>query len=134
MKESKQDKKQPGAPKGNKNALGNDGGRPTKYKTQYVEEAYELCLLGATDKDLAEEFEVNEDTINEWKKAYPAFADALKRGKRKADAKVAAALYKRAVGFSYDEVTFEKVDISDSLNDDDIKEDIYKKKVVVLAP
>ena len=32
----------------------NKGGRPTKYKEEYAEQAYKLCLLGATDKELSE--------------------------------------------------------------------------------
>jgi hypothetical protein len=31
-------------------------GRPTKYKEEYNEQAYKLCLLGATDKELADFF------------------------------------------------------------------------------
>jgi hypothetical protein len=41
--------------------------RPTKYKSEYVQDVEKLCKLGATDKDLADFFSVNEGTINEWK-------------------------------------------------------------------
>lgn len=104
-------------------------GRPTKYKPEYSIQAKELCLLGVTDKILAEFFEVNEDTILDWKKKFPAFAAALKEGKLIADAKVAASLHKRALGFSYDEVTFEKVLPGDQQKKD-IKKGLYQKKVV----
>jgi hypothetical protein len=77
-------------------------GRPTKYQEEYSEQAYKLCLLGATDKDLADFFEVNEDTINEWKKVYPEFSESLKKGKDLADANVADRLYQRALGFEHD--------------------------------
>ena len=30
------------------------GGRPTKYKPEYVEQAAKLCNLGATDKHLCD--------------------------------------------------------------------------------
>ena len=30
-------------------------GRPTKYKDEYVEQAYKLCLLGHTDEELMKE-------------------------------------------------------------------------------
>lgn len=33
------------------------GGRPTKYKEEYTDQAYKLCLLGATDKEMADFFE-----------------------------------------------------------------------------
>ena len=43
-------------------------GRPTLYWKKYPEQAYKQCLAGATDADLANFFEVDEDTINVWKK------------------------------------------------------------------
>lgn len=76
-------------------------GRPTLFRDDYVEQAYKLCLLGATDAELADFFEVSEDTIYEWKKVRPEFSEALRRGKAEADAEVAASLYKRAIGYSH---------------------------------
>ena len=56
------------APKGNKYAEGcEDSGRPTKYKDEYCEQAYKLCLLGATDKEMADFFQVSLSTLNLWK-------------------------------------------------------------------
>lgn len=77
-------------------------GRPTKYKKEYNEHGYKLCLLGATDKEIADFFEVNTDTINEWKKVYPEFSVSLKKGKTIADANVGQRLYERALGFEHD--------------------------------
>jgi hypothetical protein len=90
------------APEGNKYAEGNDGGRPTKYKDEYCDQAYKLCLLGATDKDLADFFEVDERTINNWKDQYEEFFQSLVKGKMLADANVADRLYQRALGFEHD--------------------------------
>lgn len=78
-------------------------GRPSKYKEEYAEQAYKLCLLGATDKELADFFHVNEDTINEWKKKYEDFSESLKKGKTIADATVAERLYQRAIGYVHPE-------------------------------
>jgi hypothetical protein len=89
------------APRKNKNALNNEGGRPTKYKPAYAKQAYKLCLLGATDKELSEFFEVNESTIRAWKKDIIEFSVSLKRGKETADAEVAEKLFKRATGYSH---------------------------------
>lgn len=75
------------------------GGRPTKYREEYNEQAFKLCLLGATDQDLANFFEVEEKTINTWKQKHPEFLQALKDGKEDADAKVAQSLYSRAIGY-----------------------------------
>jgi len=79
------------------------GGRPSAYKEEYNEKAYKLCLLGATDKQLADFFEVSEQTLNSWKNKHSKFLEALKDGKDEADAKVAQSLYQRANGYSHPE-------------------------------
>jgi hypothetical protein len=93
----------------------NKGGRPTKYKPEYVRDVEKLCKLGATDKDLADFFSVDEDTINEWKKVHPEFSESLKRGKMKADMEVADRLFTRATGYQYHEVTKEKAKEGDEM-------------------
>lgn len=79
-------------------------GRPTAYQDEYSEQAYKLCLLGATDAELAEFFEVSERTINAWKVSQPEFLQSIKRGKAAADATVAESLYQRAIGYSHPDV------------------------------
>ena len=79
------------------------GGRPTDYKEEYAEQARKLCLLGATDANLADFFGVVESTINNWKIANPEFLESLKAGKMLADAVVAESLYHRATGYSHQE-------------------------------
>lgn len=79
-------------------------GRPTKYKPEYNDLAYKFCLLGATDKRLAEMFDVSQDTIDEWKKVYPEFSGSLRAGREIADAEIAHSLYHRAKGYSHPEV------------------------------
>lgn len=79
-------------------------GRPTLYKEEYAEQARKLCLLGSTDKELAEFFEVNEDTVHEWKKVHENFSESIKKGKAQADANVADRLYQRAMGYEHPEV------------------------------
>ena len=77
--------------------------RPSKYKAEYDEQAYKLCLLGATDKEIATFFNTTEQTINNWKKDHPTFFESLKAGKGVADSKVAEKLYQRALGYSHPE-------------------------------
>lgn len=79
-------------------------GRPSAYKPEYDEMAYNYCLLGATDKNLAEFFGVSEQTINAWKQRYPSFLESLKSGKIEADARVAKSLFRKAVGYEHDAV------------------------------
>ncbi|MEA1848965.1 terminase [Chryseobacterium sp. MHB01] len=80
----------------------NSGGAPSKYKEEYNEQVYKLCLLGSTDKDIADFFEVTETTINNWKIEFPLFFESIKKGKQVADANVADRLYQRALGFEHD--------------------------------
>lgn len=79
-------------------------GRPTEYRAEYNKEARKLCMLGATDRELADFFEVSEVTINAWKNAHPSFLKSIRAGKIQADANVARRLYSRAIGYEHDAV------------------------------
>ena len=78
-------------------------GRPTKYCIEYNEQVEKLCKLGATDKQLADFFNVSEATINTWKLKEPDFLESIKKGKLIADAEVANSLYQRALGYEHKE-------------------------------
>lgn len=80
---------------------GKKAGHPTDYKEEYNEQARKLCLLGYTDKELGDFFNVKEQTINNWKKAHPKFFESLKAGKDIADAEVAVSFFERAKGYSH---------------------------------
>lgn len=79
-------------------------GRKSKYDASMDKAAKELSRKGFTDKELAEFFGVTEQTLNNWKKQFPLFFESLKSGKSMADAKVEAALFQRAVGYSVPDV------------------------------
>lgn len=74
-----------------------------KYKKDFDDQAYKLCLLGAIDEDLADFFGVSVQSINVWKRKYAGFKDALDRGKNIANAEVAEALFNRARGYEHPE-------------------------------
>jgi DNA-binding XRE family transcriptional regulator len=78
--------------------------RPSSYKAEYAEQARKLCLLGATDKELADFFEVSEQTVNAWKSAHAEFLESIKKGKSQADSEVADKLYRRACGYEHPEI------------------------------
>lgn len=78
--------------------------RPTSYKTEYAKQAEKLTKLGATDRQLADFFEVSEQTVNAWKITQPAFLESLKLGKDEADGNVERSLYRRAMGFEHEAV------------------------------
>jgi len=80
-------------------------GRPSSYNEETAKtickHAYKLSLLGSTDQQLADFFEVSDTTIDTWKKEHPEFLGALNKGKGEADSKVAKSLYQRAMGYSH---------------------------------
>lgn len=76
-------------------------GRPTSFMPEYAEQAFKLCLLGASNEELADFFGVCTATIANWKNDNPEFLDAITRGKTQADADVAHKLYHRAKGYSH---------------------------------
>jgi hypothetical protein len=86
------------------------GGRPSKFKPEHVEQAAKLAKLGATDREIADFFEVSEATIYRWKNDQPEFCEALKVGKEAADARVEQSLYRRALGYSHDAVKISTVE------------------------
>jgi len=79
------------------------GGRPTKYKAEYVEQVKKLCELGATDMQIADFFQVDLATINRWKLKHPEFCASLKLGKEIPDSLVVRSLFQRAMGYSHEE-------------------------------
>lgn len=87
-----------------------DTGRPTKYKTEYPDQVEKLCKLGATDNEIADFFEVDVSTINNWKIEHLEFFESIKKGKVEADANVAHSLYHRAIGYSHEDVDIRVVD------------------------
>jgi hypothetical protein len=91
----------------------NAGGRGISgYIPAYDEQAYNYCLLGATNETLAEFFGVSSTTIKKWIKKYPGFRESIRQGTVVADMKVAESLYKRAIGYTYAQVVTEYVRIT----------------------
>jgi len=67
-----------------------------------VDQARKLAVLGATDYEVAQFFDINESTLHRWKHTHPELVEALTVGKEAADERVKRALYSRAVGYNYD--------------------------------
>ena len=78
-------------------------GRKSTFKPEYVEQAYKLCLLGATDEQIADILDKDVGTLYRWQKRHPDFRKALNEGKRIADARIAESLYHRALGYTHPE-------------------------------
>jgi hypothetical protein len=72
-----------------------------KFDRTICKRAKLLCLLGATDAQMAKIFGVADSTWSDWKVKHPELAQALHDGKYEADAKVAVSLYQRATGYRH---------------------------------
>lgn len=94
----------PPKPKTGKNGK-HPGGRPTKYREEYAHQAFVFACqdAGLTNVVLAKLFQVNIDSIYEWKKVHPGFSDALKLGAEELDKRVEKSLYERARGYEHSE-------------------------------
>ena len=84
-------------------------GRKGKYE-EWISEDGLLVIEGwardgLTDAQIAHNIGITTTTFYDWKKKFPAFSDALKSGKEVVDVMVENALLKRALGFTYDEIT-----------------------------
>lgn len=86
------------------------GGRPSKYKPEFVEQARKLVQLGATDAELADFFEVAISTVSLWKVQHEEFSEALKLGKEISDKRVEESLYHRAMGYSHEDTDIRVID------------------------
>lgn len=62
---------------------------------------------GLTDEQIANSMGVNKATLYRWKDKYCDICNALKRGKEVVDRQVENALLKRALGYTYEEITYE---------------------------
>ncbi len=58
---------------------------------------------GLTDDQIASNVGISRKTLYEWKTKYSDICDALKRGKEVVDIQVENALFKRAMGYEYEE-------------------------------
>lgn len=92
------------------------GERKTKYHS-HVEPKLLLIEAWARDgmieEDIAKKLGVAYSTFRTYRDRYSALSAALKRGQEVADVEVENALFKRALGYTYDEVTKEAGTVQD---------------------
>lgn len=65
--------------------------------------------MGLTDQQIFNNMGIASKTFYTWQQKYPQIKQALKKGKEVVDFQVENALFKRAVGYAYNEVTKELV-------------------------
>lgn len=78
---------------------------------------------GLTDEQIAHNIGISRATLYEWKNKYPDISDTLKKGKQVIDRMVENALLKRALGYTYEEVTEEE-------SENGMKRKVVTKEVV----
>lgn len=69
-------------PKGNKNAVGNNGGRPSKYDPAYCERVIELGKEGKSLVQIAVALDMPKSTLQSWADQHIEFSAALTRAKQ----------------------------------------------------
>lgn len=82
----------------------NAGGPKTKYNPELLERIKAWVRNGATNKDICAKIGINQNTLYIWIRKHGELCEALKRTKEIVDDEVENALYKRAIGFEYDEI------------------------------
>ncbi|GAH71512.1 unnamed protein product, partial [marine sediment metagenome] len=78
-----------------------------KYDEDFPARAEDFARQGFRDVDIAKKLGISRAVFYEYKKTYPDFLDAIKKGKGPIDFEVENALLKRARGFEYEEIHIE---------------------------
>lgn len=85
-------------------------GRKNKYETHvapYLEDIKYWCRDGATEEEICKRLGVALSTFQNYKNDYDELVEVLRNGKQHIDYKVEDALLQRALGYRFDEVTYE---------------------------
>lgn len=112
-------------------------GRKGKYHEWITEQGLGIVAgwkrNGLTDEQIAKNIGVRRETIYDWAKRFPNFSNAVKTGREQADLQVENALFKRAVGYFYDEVKeeYETKRGSDGSEREHLKKRTVTRKEVV---
>jgi DNA-binding XRE family transcriptional regulator len=101
-------------------------------KSKYTEDFPKLAEMyarnGLSDKQIAENLRISQETFYQYVKHRPEFSEALKRGKAPIDFEVENALLKRAMGYEYEEESTEYVAGIDE--NGKIKPTIKEKRII----
>ena len=102
----------------------------SKYETDVKPRLVEIEAWkrdGLTDEQIYTNLGISKQSFYKYKEKYVDFFDSLKKGKEVADIEVENALFKRAIGYTYKEVTKEVKDI-------DGKKSTFIKEVTKVVP
>jgi len=83
---------------------------------------------GLTEAQIAKNIGITPQTLCEWKRRFPSFASAIKRGNAPVDIQVENALLKRALGYECEEITEEIEETPTGKQDENGKPIMRRKK------
>jgi transcriptional regulator with XRE-family HTH domain len=89
-------------------------GRKSKYDTHVyprLEEIGHWCREGLTEEEMCKRLGVSVSSFNEYKNQFSELLEVLKVNREIADYRVEDSLYMRALGYEYEEETFEEFEI-----------------------
>lgn len=83
-------------------------GNKTKYHPSFPLLAESMARAGYTDKEMADALKISRQSFSTYQDKYPEFREAVQNGKLPANFIVEGAIFRRAVGYDYEEVTIEE--------------------------
>lgn len=86
--------------------------RPSLYETKWKDKLIVIqgwARDGLNNQQIAHNMGISAKTLYEWQNKYSEFGNTLKKGKEVVDRQVENALLKRALGYSVEEVTRERM-------------------------
>lgn len=89
-------------------------GKSVRYLPEFAEIVKNLLAEGKSQKRCCEILGVGSQTFDNWKRLDPIFADVVQEHCVSRSQKVGEAVYRRAMGYEYDEVT-EIVEVDDGI-------------------
>jgi hypothetical protein len=101
------DKAEAGKLKPEKVKRKSNAGAKSKYDDTLPEIAEGYARRGLSDADIAKNLGISLDAYYRYQKQFPEFYEAIRRGKRPANIIVENALFKRCIGFEFDEPSTE---------------------------
>lgn len=76
---------------------------PIEAAQHRLSEASQLALLGMADSQLAQWWNIDMQTLLDWKLACPEFLQVIEQGRKRSDPQSSQALYRSAIGYSQQE-------------------------------
>ena len=93
----------------------------TKYKEDFPALVEHYARQGMIEKDIAAMIGISVDTFEVYKRNHTEFSESLKAGKKVIDTQVESMLFKRAIGYEYDETHTTTVTKADGTVEESVK-------------